>query len=63
MDDLIYEILAWLAGGHSVFRPREATEEAEEAFRPVVAVLARLRDRAGWTTWRGMSPRPRAGST
>jgi hypothetical protein len=45
VDDLTYEVLAWLAAGHSVFRPREATQEAEEAFREVVTILARLRER------------------
>ena len=33
VDDLDYEMLSWLAAGNSVFRPREATHEAEEAFR------------------------------
>ena len=45
MDDLEYEVLAWLGAGNKVFRPREATAEAEEAFRGVIAVLERLRDR------------------
>ena len=45
MDDLDYELLSWLAAGNSVFRPREATQEAEEAFREVVTRLAQLRDR------------------
>jgi hypothetical protein len=43
MDDLEYEALAWLSAGNSVFRPREATREAEEAFRAVIGPLARLR--------------------
>ncbi len=45
VDDLDYEMLFWLAAGNSVFRPREATHEAEEAFREVVMRLVRLRDR------------------
>ena len=45
MDDLEYEVLAWLAAGNKVFRPREAIAHAEEAFRAAVAVLTRLRDR------------------
>jgi hypothetical protein len=45
VDDLDYEMLHWLAAGNSVFRPREATREAEEAFREVVMRLVRLRDR------------------
>jgi hypothetical protein len=45
VDDLEYEVLAWLAAGNKVFRPREATARAEEAFRSVIAVLDRLRDR------------------
>jgi hypothetical protein len=45
VDDLDYEMLSWLAAGNSVFRPREATHEAEEAFREVVVRLVRLRDR------------------
>ncbi len=45
MDDLEYEVLAWLGAGNKVFRPREATVQAEEAFRSVIAVLERLRER------------------
>jgi hypothetical protein len=44
MDELTYELLTWLAEGYAVFRPREATAEAETAFREVVALLRRLRD-------------------
>jgi hypothetical protein len=44
MDDMTYEVLSWLAAGNSVFRPREATREAEEAFRGTVSLLHRLRD-------------------
>ncbi len=43
--DLDSEMLSWLAAGNSVFRPREATHEAEDAFREVVMRLVRLRDR------------------
>lgn len=45
MNDLEYEVLAWLAAGNSVFRPREATREAEEAFWGAVELLGVLRDR------------------
>ena len=45
MQALIYEALAWLDAGNGVFRPREATREAEEQFRAVVALLARLREK------------------
>jgi hypothetical protein len=45
VNDLEYEVLAWLAAGNSVFRPREATREAEEAFRGAVELLGVLRDR------------------
>jgi prepilin-type processing-associated H-X9-DG protein len=44
MDVMTYEVLSWLAAGNSVFRPREATREAEEAFRGAVSLLNRLRD-------------------
>jgi hypothetical protein len=45
VNDLEYEMLSWLAAGISVFRPREATREAEEAFREAVQLLGALRDR------------------
>jgi hypothetical protein len=45
VNDLEYEVLAWLAAGNSVFRPREATHDAEEAFRGAVQLLGVLRDR------------------
>jgi hypothetical protein len=45
VDDLEYEALAWLAAGNKVFRPREATARDEEAFRAVIPVLGRLRQR------------------
>lgn len=45
MDDLTYEVLSWLTTGNSVFRPREATLDAEEAFRGVVSLLHQLRDK------------------
>lgn len=45
MNDLEYDVLSWLAAGNSVFRPREATREAEEAFRGTVQLLGVLRDR------------------
>ena len=43
MTDLEYQVLAWLAAGNEMFRPREATLEAEETFREVVALLAHFR--------------------
>ena len=44
VDDLDYELLAWLALGTACFRPREAIQEAEEAFPVVVEHLGALRD-------------------
>jgi hypothetical protein len=49
VNDLAYEVLSWLAEGNSVFRPREATREAEEGFRGLVHLLGQLRLRAGLT--------------
>jgi hypothetical protein len=43
MDDLTYELLAWIAAGNRVVRPREATADAEEEFRGVVFALSALR--------------------
>lgn len=43
VDQMEYEVLAWLAAGNSVFRPRFATPDAQEAFHGVVALLAQLR--------------------
>ena len=45
MKDLEYDVLSWLAAGNSVFRAREATRDAEETFREVVALLSVLRSR------------------
>jgi hypothetical protein len=50
VTDLEYEVLACLAAGNTVFRAREATAQAEEAFRDVVAAHHRLRDR-GFVTY------------
>jgi hypothetical protein len=44
MDQLTHELLAWLAAGNGVLRPRESTAEAEEEFREVVVALRRLRE-------------------
>jgi hypothetical protein len=44
MDQLTHELLAWLAAGNGVLRPRESTAEAEEEFREVVVILRRLRE-------------------
>jgi hypothetical protein len=43
VTNLEYQVLAWLAAGNGVFRPRDATLQAEETFREVVVLLARLR--------------------
>ena len=50
MDELSYEILAWLAPGNRLFRPREASAEAEGEFREVVGALLRIRD-LGWVSF------------
>ena len=44
MDELTYELLAWLGEGNGVLRPRESTAQAEEEFREVVVALRRLRE-------------------
>lgn len=44
MDDLTFEVLSWISAGNTIFRPREATRDAEEDFRGLVALLQRLRD-------------------
>lgn len=44
VDDLDYELLAWLAAGHSIFRPTEAAADCEQPFLALVARLLRLRD-------------------
>jgi hypothetical protein len=44
VDEATYEVLSWLARGHSVFQPREATQEIEEAFLAVVTLLGQLRE-------------------
>jgi hypothetical protein len=44
MEQLTHELLAWLAAGNGVLRPRESTAEAEEEFREVVVALRRLRE-------------------
>jgi hypothetical protein len=50
VDHLTYEILAWLAAGNRLFRPREATAKDENEFRDLVAVLAQLRGK-GWVSF------------
>jgi hypothetical protein len=44
MDQLTYELLAWLGEGNGVLRPRASTTQAEEEFRDVVVALRRLRE-------------------
>lgn len=43
LDELTYEVLSWVSAGNAVFRPREATRDAEEDFRGMVPVLHGLR--------------------
>ena len=50
MDPLTYQLLSWIAVGNAVFRPRDATAEAQEEFRQVVQTLGRLRDK-GWVNY------------
>ena len=50
MDPLTYQLLSWLAAGNAIFRPRDATAEAQVQFREVVQTLGRLRDR-GWVSY------------
>jgi hypothetical protein len=50
MDPLTYQLLNWLAAGNAVFRPRDATAEAQADFREAVQALGRLRD-VGWVSY------------
>ncbi len=45
MDDIEYQLLAWLEAGHSVFRPLENTVSAKQEFQDTVARLLELRER------------------
>lgn len=45
MNDVEYELLAWLEAGHSVFRPVEGTTSAKQEFQDTVARLLGLRER------------------
>jgi hypothetical protein len=45
VNDLEYELLAWLEAGHSVFRPVEDTVTAKQEFQDTVARLLKLRER------------------
>jgi hypothetical protein len=47
VKDLEYEVLAWLASGHSVFSPPDRSDAGYAAFIETVDVLMLLRDR-GW---------------
>jgi hypothetical protein len=53
MEQLTHELLAWLAAGNGVLRPRESTAEAEEEFREVVVALRRLRENGLVTSLNG----------
>jgi hypothetical protein len=44
VDDLDYELLAWLEGGHFIFWPQEVAAGCDQPFLAVVARLLRLRD-------------------
>jgi hypothetical protein len=43
MDNLEYEVLSYLEAGRSVFRPRNLSQEAQQAFGELVGLLLRLR--------------------
>lgn len=45
MNDVEYELLAWLEAGHSVFRPVGGTGSAKQEFQDTVAHLLALRER------------------
>jgi hypothetical protein len=47
VNDIEYEVLAWLASGHSVFSPPDRSDAGVAAFVETVDVLMDLRDR-GW---------------
>jgi hypothetical protein len=47
MDDLEYDALSFLETGRSVFQPRDASREAQQAFAETIGLLLRLR-RAGY---------------
>jgi hypothetical protein len=61
MDQLTHELLAWLAAGNGVLRPRETTAEAEEEFREVVVALRRLREDGLVTYLNGHVSEPTSG--
>jgi hypothetical protein len=43
MDNLEYEVLSYLEAGRSVFRPRNLSQEAQQAFVELMGLLLRLR--------------------
>jgi len=43
MDSLEYEVLSYLETGRSVFRPRNLSAEAQQAFVELMGLLLRLR--------------------
>jgi hypothetical protein len=43
MDNLEYEVLSYLEAGRSVFRPRNLSQEAQQAFIELMGLLLRLR--------------------
>ena len=44
MDDLSYELLSKLAGGHKIFHPRDHSALAKHNFQVVVELLQRLQN-------------------
>ncbi len=45
MDDLDYELLAWLERGNSVFSPVEPTDESRREFQDTARRILQLRER------------------
>ncbi len=43
MDSLEYEVLSYLEAGRSIFRPRNLSREAQQAFVELLGLLLRLR--------------------
>jgi hypothetical protein len=44
MDNLEYEVLSYLEAGRSMFRPRNLSQEAQQAFIELMGLLLRLRN-------------------
>jgi hypothetical protein len=43
MDSLEYDVLSYLEAGRSIFRPRDLSREAQQAFVELMGLLIRLR--------------------